>query len=194
MTAFEYVLPLVSVLVGLALADLAVSLHRLLRARRRVRWDWLPLAAALLAALAVLNLWWGLFGSQGGTFYRTLGGFLPLAVQLVVLFLLNAAALPDAVPDGGLDLRAFYDANGPYFWSLYAVLVAALVVHRVGALVAAGASASDLWSRLPVQNLLLIVLFVVLARVRRRGLHAVAVPGLLALFLAEWAQLSLGPG
>ena len=189
MTAFEYVLPLVSVLAGLALADVAVSLHRLLRARRRVRWDALPLACAVLAALAVLNLWWGLFNSQETPFYQTLGGFLPLAALLVVLFLLNAAALPDAVPDEGMDLRAFYDANGPYFWSLYAVVVVLSIANNVGGRVALGLSV-DVLSYGP--NLVLIALFVALARFRHRALHGVAVVALLALFLAQWASMSVG--
>ena len=189
MTAFEYVLPLVSVLAGLALADLAVSLHRLLRARRRVRWDWLPLATALLAALAVLNLWWGLFNSQDTPFYETLGGFLPLAALLVVLFLLNAAALPDAVPREGLDLRAFYDANGPYFWSLYAAFVVLSIALDLGERAALGLSV-DVLSY--VNNLILIALFVALARRRRRAFHAVAVVVLLALFLSDWVSMSLG--
>ena len=186
MTAFEYVLPLVSVLAGLALADVAVSLHRLLRARRRVRWDALPLACAVLAAL---NLWWGLFNSQETPFYQTLGGFLPLAALLVVLFLLNAAALPDAVPDEGLDLRAFYDANGPYFWSLYAVVVVLSIANNVGGRAALGLSV-DVLSYGP--NLVLIALFVALARFRHRALHGVAVVALLALFLAQWASMSVG--
>ena len=62
MNPFEYLLPLISVIVGLSITDLATSLHRLLRARRRVEWDWLPLATALLALLMVLNAWWDSIG------------------------------------------------------------------------------------------------------------------------------------
>ena len=191
MTAFEYVLPLVSVLAGLALADLAVSLHRLLRARRRVRWDWLPLATALLAALAVLNFWWSLFNSQDTPFYETLGGFLPLAALLVVLFLLNAAALPDAVPREGLDLRAFYDANGSYFWSLFAAYVTLSIALDLGERAASGLSI-DVLSY--ASNLVLIALFVALVWVRRRAFHGVAVVLLLALFLSDWVSMSLSAG
>ena len=191
MTAFEYVLPLVSVLAGLALADLAVSLHRLLRARRRVRWDWLPLATALLAALAVLNLWWSLFNSQDTPFYETLGGFLPLAALLVVLFLLNAAALPDAVPREGLDLRVFYDINGSYVWSLFATYVALSIALDLGERAASGLSI-DVLSY--ASNLVLIALFVALAWVRRRVFHGVAVVVLLALFLSDWVSMSLSAG
>lgn len=194
MTPFEYILPLVSVLVGLAVADLAVSLHRLLRGRRRVRWDWLPLAAALLALLAVLEMWWLFYASREAAFFTTLGGFLPFAAQLILLFLLNAAALPDDVPPEGLDLRAFYDANGPYFWSLYTAYAAFAMLARIGGAVGGlpeGMSLPGLIVSLVV-SVLLLGLFVALARVRRRSFHAVAVVVLLGLLLVEWAGLRLG--
>ncbi|MBC8451106.1 MAG: hypothetical protein H8D72_00190 [Planctomycetes bacterium] len=138
MSPFEYILPLVSVLVGLAIADLAVSLHRLLRARGRVQWDWLPLAAALLAVMAVLEVWWLFYGLQEATTFNSLGGFLPMTAQLILLFLLNAAALPDDVPDEGLDLRAFYVANSPYFWTLYGAYAGLAGLIRVGAYLTKG--------------------------------------------------------
>ena len=43
--AFEFALGLFSVLIGLAIADVAASFHRLMRARPRVRWDPLTLLA-----------------------------------------------------------------------------------------------------------------------------------------------------
>lgn len=195
MTPFEYILPLISVIVGLAVADLAVSLHRLLRARRRVRWDWLPLATALLAALALLEVWWIFYASQEADFFTTLGGFLPLAAQLVLLFLLNAAALPDAVPTEGVDLRAFYDANGSYFWTLYAVYVAFVITIKVVGIVSTstpGAMGMAHAALALVPNLVLLALFVILAKVRRRTLHVVVVLALLGLFLAQWSGLRLG--
>lgn len=189
-TPFEYILPLVSVLVGLAVADLAVSLHRLLRAWRRVQWDWLPLAAALLAVLAALEFWWIFFEAQEAAFFTTLGGFLPLAAQLVLLFLLNAAALPDAVPDEGLSLRAFYDTNSPLFRSLYAAYVMLIIIARIVGAVQAGATIGGTVGPL-LPNLLLLGLFITLAAVRKRTLHGVAVVLLLGLLIAEWSQLSL---
>lgn len=187
MTPFEYVLPLVSVIVGLAVADLAVSLHRLLRAGRRVRWDALPLGAALLAMLVVLELWWVLFRSQGDPSFVTLVGFLPLVAQLVLLFLLNAAALPDEVPEDGLDLRAFYDRNGPYFWGLYAAYVGLVSGVRVlGIVLGNGQTLGGL-----VPNLVLLALFLALARWRNRWFHGVALVAVLALLLSEWSGLTL---
>ena len=48
MNTFEYITVLASIVVGLAIADLATSAHRLLRAGGRVRWDWIAPTAALL--------------------------------------------------------------------------------------------------------------------------------------------------
>lgn len=192
LTPFEYILPLVSVLVGLAIADLALSVHRLLRARRRVRWDVLPLATALLAALALLEVWWVLYRAQEAAFFTTIGGFLALAAQLILLFLLNAAALPDELPEEGIDLRAFYEQEGPYFWSLYAAYIVFVLGVRVAGLYQRGAVTSEDVGGL-VPNLVLLVAFIVLARVRRRSVHAVAVVLLLGLLLTAWSGLTLSP-
>src|SRR5690606_38013631 len=191
---FEYILPLVSVLVGLALAALVVSLHGLLRRRRDVKWDWLPLAAALLAVLAVLETWWNFYAARDDVFYTTLGGFIPLAVQLILLFLLTAAALPDRVDASGTDLRTFYSGNASYFWMLFAVYVGFILLVRIIALVELGGRGfgSVIVSLIP--NVVLLGLFVALARVQRRWFHAVVVIVLLVIFIIEWSGLSLESG
>lgn len=193
MTPFEYLLSLISVLVGLAVADLATSLHRLLRARRRVRWDWLPLGAALLAVLAVLEFWWVFFEQQElelGSLAR-IAGFLPVAGQLVLLFLMNAAALPDEVPAEGLDLKLFYEEQRSYFWSLYAVYIGSVIALRIATLVGAGWDAGD-WILSVVPNVLVMVSFVALALSGRRWLHAAVILLWLVVFNVSWWRLTLG--
>ncbi len=188
MNPYTYLVPLVSVLVGLAVTDVAKSLHVLLGARRRVRWDALPLASALLAVLVAYNLWWRLFGAGEAAGHLTLGGFLPLALQLVLLYLVCAAALPDAVPDDGLDLRAFYDANGRTLWTLFALYVAVLVATRLVRL-ALGDGGPGGWTL--AANVASLATFVVLAVVRRRSVHAVALALLLGLAVVDWGDFSL---
>ena len=56
MSAFEYVSVLASVIIGLALVDILVSLNRLIRAAGLVRWHWAAPAAALLVVGAVETL------------------------------------------------------------------------------------------------------------------------------------------
>jgi hypothetical protein len=57
MRACEYAPGLFSVLIGLAVVDIATSVHRLVRRRSVVRWDSLPLLAALYAALSAPDTW-----------------------------------------------------------------------------------------------------------------------------------------
>ena len=194
MNPFEYLIPLISVLVGLAIADLATSLHRLLRGRNRVEWDWLPLATALLALLSVLDLWWGLYGAWDAASW-TFGGFLPLAALLVVLFLINAAALPDDVPSEGLDLQAFYESNSSYFWFLFAIYVFIAIANNVGRRVASEfPEGVDVLSVLVgnAPNLIILGLYVALALSRNRPFHLVTVVALLVFYIFQWAQRSIG--
>jgi hypothetical protein len=190
MSPFEYLLALVSILIGLAVADLSHSLHRLLRARQRVRWDWLTLAAALLVMLLVLEFWWVFYSLGTSAVFTHYGAFLLLAASLVNMFLLASAALPDAVPDAGIELSVYYSDNARYLWSLFAFFVFLMiavesVAHPHG-LVSAVLTQRSLF------NLLLVVLLGSLALIRRRRYHAVLVPLLTVYLVWQWSQLQLG--
>jgi hypothetical protein len=126
LNSFEYITVLVSIVVGLAIADLATSAHRLLRAGGRVRWDWIAPTAALLMLLELFNLWWKWHGFTG----TTLGQVVPYFATLLLLFLSASAALPDEVPAEGLDLREFFHENRRYFWSVYTAYVASWIGLR----------------------------------------------------------------
>ncbi len=166
MTPFEYILPLVSVLVGLSIADLAVSFNRLLRARHRVTWDWLALLSAFIALVAVLDIWWMFFSVQESTFYYTLTGFLPLAIQLILLFLINAAALPDDVPEGGMNMRTFYAGNSYYLWGLFTVYFLSIFVTRAFTLLSEEGGGGYMLSH-TVWNLVMLALFGSLMLIKR---------------------------
>jgi hypothetical protein len=185
---FEYVLPMVSILVGLAIGDLSLSLHRLLRARGRVEWDWLPLGAALLVLLLILQFWWAFYGLGRAEVWTRYWGFLILSAALISMFLLASAALPDALPDDGLDLSAYYDENRRYFWVLFATFeVLAFVVDVVGDSDVIGPTGP--LRALP--TLIVTALLLSLAFVGKRGYHSAVVLLLLAFFGWQWSQLRL---
>lgn len=108
-----------SVVVGLAIADMATSLHRLLSNRRRVRWDWVAPLAALAILIELFNLWWSWRNFTG----NTMAELAPYFVVLVLLFLAAAATLPDEVPEEGLDLGEYFDEKRSYFWTLYGLYI-----------------------------------------------------------------------
>jgi hypothetical protein len=185
---FEYVLPMVSILVGLAIGDLSLSLHRLLRARRRVRWHWLPLAAALLVVLLILFFWWEFYGMGRAEVWTRYWAFAVLAAALITMFLLASAALPDEVPDDGLDLSAYYDENRRYFWVLFALFN--LLAFALDSLAITDGSVGTGPLR-AIPSLSIAALLLSLAFVRKHPYHSVVVVLLLAFFGWQWSQLRL---
>jgi hypothetical protein len=188
-TPFEYLLLIVSILIGLAVADLSVSLHRLLRARHRVEWDWLPLAAALLVLLLILQFWWAFYELGHADVWTRYWGFLVLSAALVGMFLLASAALPDAIPDAGLDLNVYYADNRRYFWTLFTLFALFAFVLDYFADVDKNNLPTGPLRALP--TLCFAVLLFSLALVKKRRYHEVVVLLLLVFFGWQWSQLQI---
>lgn len=104
---FSYLSAFVTIVLAVAIADMIQSTHRLIRARRRVRWDIVPLIFAATVAGGVISEFfslWDLFA------VKTIG-FAQLLWMLLVptlYALLAYSALPDDVPETGLSLRDFF--------------------------------------------------------------------------------------
>ena len=121
--AFEYALGIFSVLIGLAVADIAASVHRLLRRRSQVSWDPLALLAPAYALCMAVYMWFDIWGVRHFGATRHFLFYLGLVAELFILFLVAAASLPDEA-DSRIDLRDYYAANSRYFWSLVAIFQA----------------------------------------------------------------------
>ena len=118
MSVGDFVVAFISIIIGLAVSDLLTSLHRLIRAGRRVKWDWLAPSFALLLLFATVLFWWFSFNWYNGVTSATIASFLPRFLFLIIAFLMMAAALPDEVPAEGIDLRQFYMSSRVHLWSL----------------------------------------------------------------------------
>ena len=108
MRAFEYALGLFSVLIGLAVADIATSLHRLLRSKHTVVWDPLALLAAAYALLTAVGMWFDLWGVRNVAGARQFFFYLLMVASLFVVFLAPAPLLSVCVwhANGAADSRA----------------------------------------------------------------------------------------
>ena len=93
--AFEYALGMFAVLIGLAVADIAASLHRLLRNKGRVRWDPLALLAACYALCMAVYMWFDIWGVRHFDATRHFFFYIGLVAELFILYLIAAASLPD---------------------------------------------------------------------------------------------------
>src|SRR6185437_33156 len=122
MIRFEYLAIVYGIIVGLALGNVASSVHMLLEAGKRVRWHWMaPLNAAgvTLATLGTFWAWWtGRTAADSPTIFLQL---LPGSVASLLLYIICATTLPDAVPETGIDLREFYFSSRRRFWTLQVV-------------------------------------------------------------------------
>ena len=119
MTPFEYALGLISILMSLALADIVMSLHRLLRHARTVKWDGRIIVATALVILELIRMWFAQWTVRDVQELLSFPIYAALFIHILLLGLTAAACLPDEVADG-CDLTDFYERNRRYFWSVFA--------------------------------------------------------------------------
>lgn len=111
----EQALVLASIVLGVAIAFELEHLNNVLRSDR-VKWHWAQPLFALFVLLTITSYWWGAAANASGPI--TLGAFLPIMFQLIMLALLAAVSLPDRVDEDGLDMAEYYQSNRRYQWLL----------------------------------------------------------------------------
>jgi hypothetical protein len=176
MTPFEHLAVLISIVLGLGLTQLLMSAHRLVQARGRVRFYWLPVAWAAILFVSLIEWWWASFSLRTQTIWNFFY-FLFVLLSPVALYLAAAFALPEieAGGDQRYDLRAYYYGNRAWF---FAVLAANPALDAVRRGIQAG-SWRDVgaWS-----NLVAAALLVSLAVSRRPWLHTAVTLVVASLF------------
>ena len=121
MSVTEHLDVFLSIVLGLAITDLCVSVNRLLGAGSRVRWDWLSPMAALLALLKIFTQWWQWFSAgQLAAKAITFELFALVMTGGVLMLLMAAAALPDRADESVVDLRGYYAGAARRYWLLFA--------------------------------------------------------------------------
>lgn len=131
MSVAEFVLVFVAIIIGIAVTDLLMSVHKLLRAASRVKWDWLALSFAALMLFVTVLFWWFSYRWYQDATSATIAGFLPKLLFLLIAFLMIAACLPDEVPPEGIDLREFYLSSRTHLWSLVTLSLVVIVIINI---------------------------------------------------------------
>jgi len=189
MTPFDYAVGLVSILVGLALADVATSLHRLLRHAAAVRWDGRVLLSVAFVIIKITGMWFAVWSIRSVKEVLSFPFYLSLFIEFMVLFLVCAACLPDEAEENG-DLGAFYERNRRYLWSLFALFQTSYFLHWIYFVGFSGI----VWAELLLRGSLVVaplILFLILRSFRCRPFDYVALLALLVLALGENWGLTL---
>jgi hypothetical protein len=186
MTPFDYAVGLVSILVGLALADVATSLHRLLRHASSVKWDGRVLLSVAFVIIKISGMWFVLWQVRAVKELLTFPFYLSMFLEFMVLFLACAACLPDEGAEN-CDLGIFYDKNRRYLWSLFVLFQVSFFLHWLYFVGFRGLPGPQLLLRGSLVVVPL-VLFVLLRNIRARWFHYLALVALVVLALCSyWA-------
>lgn len=135
----EQALVFASIIIGVAISDQVMSLHRLLRTSAPVRWHWAQPWFAAIVLMTDMMVWWGLARDATGPI--SIGEFLPNVVLLILLALLTVSSLPDHVDEDGVDLAAFYQGNRRYQWILLSLAFFVSTLIGLGEALREGVSA-----------------------------------------------------
>lgn len=138
MTYFEYEAIYLGIIVGLALANILASLHKLVEAGKRVRWSWMAPASAAYAATHTINEFWFTWIHQHDASHPTIFTWYPRALAFALLYLMCAAALPDDAAGGPVDLAQYYMENRKRFWGFSTALHALNLLNWIKALALSG--------------------------------------------------------
>jgi hypothetical protein len=135
MEIFDLATTLISIIIGIGLTEMFGNLHRLIRNRARVRWDWLPVVWATVLLTLVVNYWWAIY--QGIVGIDKLGSAAELGlvlIQPIVMFLLLASVLPSFAADRRWDMPRYYEEHRRTFIATFLVYqcVTAAVALVVG--------------------------------------------------------------
>jgi hypothetical protein len=145
---------LISIIIGLGLAEMFGNLYRLIYNRNRVRWDFLPLAWVATMFFVVLNYWWALYlrldGSQQA---RTAAEFGLILAPPLLLFVATASVLHGFGPDNDWDMRRHYEAQRTVFILTFAL-------YQVSTFATALAVGGLAWNFLTVVRFIIFALLV----------------------------------
>jgi ABC-type enterobactin transport system permease subunit len=124
MDEFSYLSVLLSIIIGLSVAQILIGIRGCLLTRARIRQFWPVHVWAAFFLLVSAQAWWAMFGLR----YRHSWDFADYAillVQVIVLYLLTGLIYPEfSADDRQVDLRAHYFAQRRHFFSFCIVLLA----------------------------------------------------------------------
>jgi hypothetical protein len=131
MDEFGYLAVILSIILGLSVTQLLQGLSQIINARDRVRIYGPAIGWAILLLIIDAQAWWSMFGYRNRHSWTFLE-FAVLLLETILLYLLAALALPTAVGEAIVDLRANYFRHARWFFgSFVGVLLVSLLKNIV---------------------------------------------------------------
>jgi hypothetical protein len=186
MGLFEFLMVLVSIIVGLGLTEILTGVARSIRCRTSVEAYWVHSILVIALFIALLQQWWEIWGLRDTAEWSFLALLIMLAAP-VCLFLSAHLVFPEPVE--GKVLRDYYYEEMRPIWILGALAVVASTSFRPLIFGDALFSPDNATSFIGLAG------FVTLFVSKRRAFHAIFLPVLLILLLADiffWTPVIAG--
>lgn len=179
----EYILALVTIVLGLALADMAASVDRLVKKRDHLRLDTAALLATAMIFYAVVANLWAQYAHYKDVTTAKLSEGVVMIFTFMITYLMAAIVLPDDW-EGELDLHDHYDQIRKPLWGLFGLnAIAVFVAHIVRSGQPAAANYISLCIGLAIAGILMAV--------GRRSLQIALLLGVIALQVFSLGDLRI---
>lgn len=167
---------LVSLIIGLGIAELLTGVAQTIRNRDTLRFYWIHTTFVLIVFLALLQQWWEIWGVRNTPAW-TFPGLVMMLGGPIGLFLIAHLIFPE--PVSGSDYKSYYyEKMGPALWvAVFTVMVS--VTFRPVIL------GSELFALDNMSSFLLVTIFISMTFTRNPWFHGVVVPLVLFGLLAD---------
>ena len=131
MSPFEYVVVLISIILGLGITQIMTGVADLVHQWEKVKLYWPHTLWVVLAFIMHVQEWWITYDLKQAFDTWRLPTFLFFTLYPVSLFILARILFPYAPADGPIDMKTFYYANFRKFFLLFMVLIILSIVSNV---------------------------------------------------------------
>ena len=181
MSLFEFMMIVVSIIVGLGLAEILTGVARLIRDRSSISGYWVHSFLIAIVFTALLQQWWEIWDLQRYSEWTFFGAVMMLTGPMG-LFLIAHLLFPASMRDADLEAY-YYGALRPVWWLALVTIVLATVFRPL-------VFGMDLLVPDHLSSLVGAVVFTALGMTQRRLVHAVLVPVFFAAVIADVVQFS----
>lgn len=179
MSLFEFMMVLVSLIVGLGVTELLTGIAKTIRSRDTIQLYWVHALLVITVLLALLQTWWEIWAVRGTPAW-TFPGLLMMIGGPIGLFLIAHLIFPDPIQNS--DFKSYYyNKMVPLFW----IAVITVVISATFRPLILGQTLFNLSN---ISSFFLVVIFTCMALIRSPKFHSAMV---IIIFLSLLADILL---